>query len=234
MSTVAKASLTLIQPARSSERQQLADAILERDRRAALIQSKRAEITAAEEERYALYDRQREAEELAGRFVGMRRQMDRRDALLRGETPPAEDEADKARAALAAVNDALAQSHEAERVLKTDLAVLETAHEQSFYDVKNKADAVIISEKEGAPASVVATYFRLKEQVRMLERAIREALNVGSIGSRSLMFEVNTSALPGLPPCPWQAARDRLASDPDARLPMPDDVFAEPPPRSAA
>jgi hypothetical protein len=218
VSAMAKASLTLIQPARSPERQQLADAILERDRRAALIQSKRAEIAAAEEGRYALYDRQREAEELAGRFAGMRREMDRRDALLRGETPPAEDEADKARAALAAVNDALAKSHEAERVLRTDLDVLEAAHEQSFYDVKEMADAVIISEKEGAPATV----------------AIREALNVGFIGSRSLMFEVNTSALPGLPPCPWQAARDRLASDPDARLPMPDDVFAEPPPRSAA
>ena len=227
-------ALTVIKPARSPERQRLADAILERDRRAALVQAKGAEITAAQEARYALYDRQREAEEVAGRFVGMRREIDRREALLRGETPPEQDEADMAQSALAAITAELARSHEAERVLKSDLDMLTAAHEQSANDAKEKADAVIISEKEGAPASVVATYFRLKEQVRMLERAIRGPLDAGLIGRPSLMYGVDLHTQRSLPPCPWQAARDRLASDPDTRLPMPEDVFAEPLPRSAA
>jgi hypothetical protein len=231
---MARAPLTLIRQTRSPERQQLADAILERDRRAALIEAKRAEISATEEARDSLYDRQREAKEVASRFVGMRREMDRRDALLRGETPPAEDEAEKARAAVEEVKAALAQSHEIERVLRTDLDMLRAAYEQSAYDVKTGADRVIASEKTGAPDAVIAAYYRAREQVRMLERAIQGALNVQPAGGQALMYSVDTWTRPSLPPCPWQAACDRLVSDPDARLPMPDDVFAEPPPRPAA
>ncbi len=69
----------------------------------------------------------------------------------------------------------------------------------------------------------------------MLDRAIGGALNVWLPGGGTSM--AGHSVVRGqdpLPPCPWQAARDRLASDPDACLPLPEDVFAEPLPRSAA
>jgi chromosome segregation ATPase len=230
---MAKASLTLIQPARSPERQRLADAILERDRRAKLVEAKRAEITAEQERRYALWTQQSEAQERLRGVAGQWSEIERREALLRGETPPAQDTADVFRAELAKVEAELEQSKQAEAVLAGDAHLLESAHSMSAYEVQEAVGAVILS--EAAPAAVVAEYNRLTEQVRMLDRAIQGALNVSFVGGGSSMASHHVvRGLPALPPCPWQAARDRLASDPDARLPMPEDIFAEPPPRSAA
>src|SRR5438067_289036 len=95
---------------RTPERRALADAVFERDRRAVLVEAKRAEIAATEKARTAIYSRQAEAEEHAARFKGMLRESDRRDALLRGETPPAMDGAAEAKAAVAALDAELMKS----------------------------------------------------------------------------------------------------------------------------
>ncbi|MDF2600347.1 MAG: hypothetical protein K0Q54_3170 [Methylobacterium brachiatum] len=231
---MAKAALTLIQPARSPERQRLADVILERDRRLALVESKRADKDSMMEQYQPLWSRRFALEDdLKGTHHRRTNETERLQALLSGETPPEVDPVEAMQAELAKVNAEVQRLRDQEATLDTDLLLLEGAHRMSVETVKEAVGAVIVS--EAAPAAVVAEYHRLKERVRMLGRAIDGALDVRfANGGSSMMSHHVVRGLPDLPPCPWQAARDRLASDPDARLPMPEDVFAEPPPRSAA
>ena len=231
---MARAPLTLIRQTRSPERQQLADAILERDRRAALVEAKRAEKADLNEQYLPLWSRRYTLED--DLKLTRHRQVnetERLQALLNGENPPAVTPVEAMQAELAKVNAEVERLREQEAILDTDLLLLEGACRMSVETVKEAVGAVIVS--ESAPAAVVAEYHRLSEQVRMLDRAIREALDVRSwTGPSSMASHHVVRGSPALPSCPWQAARDRLASDPDARLPMPEDVFAEPPPRSAA
>ena len=232
---MARASLALIQPARTPERQRLADAILERDRRAALVEAKRAEKAGLMEQyrplwssRFALED------DLKGVHHRRVSETERLQALLNGEAPPKVDPVEAMEAELAKVNVEVERLREQEAILDTDLLLLEGAHRMSVETVKDAVGAVIVS--EAASAAAVSEYNRLRERVMMLDRAIQGALDVRGWSGPSSMaaHHVVRNQTPALPPCPWQTARDRLASDPDARLPMPDDVFADPPPRSAA
>ncbi|MGN8092266.1 hypothetical protein [Methylobacterium sp. 22177] len=221
-----KAALTLIPPARTPERQRLADAITERDRRLALVAAKRAEIEAADKARWPLYGRQEDLEEELRNLGGLASQNDRRDALLRGESFAGTGRAAEARAELAAVNDEIAASKKAAAELETDLQLLETPCALSQMAVDDAIKAVL--EADPTRAAIIEELLRLQPRVTMLRRAANATFGLWDPGAG--YSPSSSTALP----CPWQAARDRLASDPDARLPMPDDVFAEPPPRSAA
>ncbi|MBP2497799.1 chromosome segregation ATPase [Methylobacterium sp. PvP062] len=221
-----KAALTLIPPARTPERQRLADAITERDRRLALVAAKRAEIKATDEARYPLYTRQGDLEQEIRDLGGNRNESARRDALLRGESFTSSNRLDEARAELAAVNDQITASKKAGAELQTDLQLLEMPCTISQMDVEDAIKAVLNADE--TRAAVIDELLDLQHRVTMLRRAANATFGLWDPGAG--YSPSSTTALP----CPWQAARDRLASDPDARLPMPEDVFAEPPPRSAA
>lgn len=221
-----KAVLTLIPPARTPERQRLADAITERDRRLALVAAKRAEIKATDEARYPLYSRQSDLEEEIRNLGGLASQNDRRDALLRGESFAGTGRAAEARAELAAVNDEITASKKVSAELQTDLQLLETPCMLSQMAVDDAIKAVLNADP--TRAAVIAELLDLQHRVTMLRRAANATYGLWDPGAG--YSPSSSTALP----CPWQVVRDRLASDPDARLPMPEDVFAEPPPRSAA
>lgn len=223
---MAKASLALIPPARTPERQRLADAIAERDRRLALVAAKRAEIEALNEPRYALWGQRDDLESEVRRLQsGRTNDAARREALLRGEEIPPENDIDAVRAKLADVNDELARSAKAEAELKNDIHLLSTACDMSDGDVAGAVKAVLLADP--ARSALIAELERLMPRVTQLRRA---AWN--TFGSDIADRYNPADAVRG--PCPWQTASDRLASDPDARLPMPEDVFAEPQTRPAA
>lgn len=223
---MAKASLSLVQAARTPERQRLADAIAERDRRLALVAAKRAEIEAADKARWPLYTRQSELEDEIRDLGGLRSEAVRRDALLRGESFAGSDRVAEARAELAAVNDKITASKMAGAELETDLQLLNTPCQISSMDVDDAIKAVLNADP--TRAAIIAELLRLQHQVTMLRRAANATYGLWDPGAG--YSPSSTTATP----CPWEAVRGRLASDPDARLPMPEDVFAEPPPRSAA
>ena len=223
---MAKAALTLIQPARTPERQRLADVIAERDRREALVEAKRAEIRIANEARYPLYTRQEGLEEEIRNLGGNRSEAARRDALLRGESFTESNRLAEARAELTAVNDEIAASREAVAELETDLQLLSMPCEISRMDVGEAVKAVL--DADPTRAAVIAELLRLQPQVAMLRRAANATFGLWDPGAGYSPSGVHAA------PCPWQTARDRLASDPDARLPLPEDVFAEPMTRPAA
>ena len=230
---MAKASLTLIPPARTPERQKLADAILERDRRAALVQVKGAEKAAHMNLYQPLWSRRFALEDDLKHRRAPPSDTARLDALLSGETPPEAAPLEAMQAELEKVNAEVGRLREQERVIDSDLRLLESAHSMAADTVREAAGAVIVAEP--ATAAAVAEYAKLKTQLRMLDRAIDGALTVRfPSGGNSMVDHHVVRGLPTLPPCPWQSARDRLSSDPDARLPMPEDVFAEPSPRPAA
>lgn len=218
---MAKAALTLIPPTRTPERQRLADAITERDRRLALVAAKRAEIEAADKARWPLVARQGDLEEEIRSLGNLRSEADRRDALLRGESFAGTGRATEARAELAAVNDEITASKKLVAELQTDLQLLETPCTISQMDVDDAIKAVLSADE--TRAAVIAELLELQHRVTMLRRAANTTYGLWDPGAG--YSPSRTTAMP----CPWQAARDRLASDPDARLPMPDDVFAEPP-----
>lgn len=223
---MAKAALTLIQPARTPERQRLADAIAERDRREALVAAKRAEIKAADEARYPLYTRQEGLEEEIRNLGGNRSESARRDALLRGESFTESNRLAEASAELAAVNDELAASKAAVAELETDLQLLSMPCEMSRMDVGEAIKAVLGADP--TREAVIAEVLELQRRVTMLRRAVNATYGLWDPGAGYSPSSVHAA------PCPWQTARDRLATDPDARLPMPEDVFAEPITRPAA
>ncbi|MCJ2023666.1 hypothetical protein [Methylobacterium sp. J-067] len=231
---MAKASLSLISPARTPERQRLADAILERDRRAALVQARSAEKAALMEQYQPLWSRRYALEDdLKLSHHRRTNDVERLHALLNGEEPPTADPVEAMQAELAKVNAEVERLREQEAIIDTDLRLLESAHSMAADTVREAAGAVIVAEP--AASAAVAEYAKLTTRVRMLDRAIEGALNVRFPGGGTSMAEHHVvRGLPTLPPCPWQAARDRLGSDPDALLPMPEDVFAEAPSRSAA
>lgn len=220
-----KAALTLISSARTPERQRLADAILERDRRAALVEAKRAEIKVLEDRRWSIWARRDELEATVTRLKAGHSEAERRDALLRGETLQAGEDIDAVRAQLAEVNDELTSSAKAEAELLNDIQLLDMpcALARSAVD-----DAIVaVLHADPTRAAVIEELSRLMPRVTQLRRAARNTFG-SDIGDRYSPAD----SVRG--PCAWETARDRLASDPDARLPMPDDVFAEPPPRPAA
>lgn len=225
---MAKASLTLISPARTPERQKLADAILERDRRAALVQTKSAEKADLMRQYEPIRSRQFALEDDL-KLTRQRTSSDteRLHALLSGESLPEVTSVEAARAELETVTAEVERLRQQQVVIDSDLRLLENAHSMAVGWVQDAAASVVAIEP--ATAAVVAEYAKVKTQMRMLDRAIDGALTVWLPGQAKTMADHYVARGSGpLPPCPWQAARDRLASDPDARLPMPEDVFAEP------
>jgi chromosome segregation ATPase len=224
---MAKASLTLIQPARTPERQRLADAIVERDRRAALVEAKRAEIKEVEERRWSIWSRRDELEGTVRRLeAGHNNEAARRDALLRGECLDSQEDVEAVRTQLAEVNAELVQSQKAEAELLNDIQLLETPCLMARLEVEEAIRGVM--DADPVRAALIDELLRLQPRVTMLRRAANAAFGLSDPGAGYSPSSTNAA------PCPWEAAKARLASDPDARLPMPDEVFAEPPPRSAA
>jgi chromosome segregation ATPase len=225
---MAKASLTLISTARTPERQKLADAILERDRRAALVQAKSVEKADLTRQYEPIRSRQFSLEDDL-KFTRQRTSSDteRLHALLSGESLPEVTSVEAMRAELEAVTAEVERLRQQQVVIDSDLRLLENAHSMALGWVQDAAAAVVAVEP--ATAAVVAEYAKVKTQLRMLDRAIDGALTVWLPGQAKTMTDHHVARGFGpLPPCPWQAARDCLASDPDARHPMPEDVFAEP------
>lgn len=223
---MARAALTLIQPARSPERQRLADAILERDRRAVLVEAKRAEVKVLEERRWSIWNRRDTLEGDLRRAEAGMGEVARREALLRGEVVGDQGMAETLRAELAEVNAELVQSQKTEAALLADIQLLDMPCMMARMEVTEAIEAVL--QADPVRAALLDELQRLQPRVTMLRRAANATFG---------MFDPGNGYLPGSvtpAPCPWQAAKDQLASDPDAQLPMPEDVFAEPPSRSAA
>lgn len=223
---MAKAALTLIPPARTPERQRLADAIAERDRRDALVEARRAEIKAIEERRWSIWSRRDELEETVRRLETGHSEAERRDALLRGETLAPDQDIDAVRAQLAAVNDELTGSKKNEAELLNDIQLLNMPRDLARSDVDSAIEAVLLADP--VRAALIEELQRLEPRVTRLRQAVGN-----TFGLWSVVDEYKPGAVLAAP-CPWQAVRNRLASDPDARLPMPNDVFAESQTRPAA
>ena len=227
-------ALTLIRPARTPERQRLADAILERDRRAALVEAKRAEKDGLMEQYRPLWSR-RYALEDDLKLAHHRRvnETERLQALLNGEAPAEVNPVEAMQFELAKVNTEVDRLREQEAILDSDLQLLEGALSMSVGTVSDAVGTVILADP--VPAAAAAEYHRLKVQLAMVERAIQGPLNVYDPSAGYSM--AGHSVVRGgssLPDCPWQGARDRLSRDPDAPLPTLQEVFADPVPRSAA
>ncbi|MHC2108334.1 hypothetical protein [Methylobacterium sp. CM6246] len=226
-------ALTLISPARTPERQRLADAILERDRRAALVEAKRAEKDSVMEQYQPLWSRRFALEDdLKGTHHRRVNETERLQSLLSGEAPPAVDPIEVMQAELAKVNAEVERLREQEATLDSDLQLLEGAHRMSVSAVADAVGTVILADP--TPAAVAAEYRRLKVQLAMLDRAIQGPLNVYDPSTGYSMAGHSIARGFSLPDCPWQAARDRLSRDPDAQLPTLQEVLADPVPRSAA
>ena len=112
------------------------------------------------------------------------------------------------------------------KLILNDIQLLDTPCLMARLAVEDAVTAVMQADPAGA--ALLDELVRLQPRVTMLRQA------VGNTFGQWDAVDKHTIAAGAPPLCPWKAARDRLASDPDARLPMPDDVFAEPPPRSAA
>ncbi|MGH1571387.1 hypothetical protein ACRAWG_12660 [Methylobacterium sp. P31] len=199
---------------------------MERDRRAALVEAKRAEIKELEERRWSIWSRRDELEDTVRRLGAGHSEAARRDALMRGERLENRDDAEVARAELAEVNAELVRSQKAEAELLNDIQLLETPCFIARMEVEEAITAVM--QADPVRAALIDELLRLQPRVTMLRRAANAAFGLSDPGAGYSPSSTNAA------PCPWEAAKARLASDPDARLPMPEDVFAEPPPRSAA
>lgn len=215
-----------MKPARTPERQRLADAIIERDRRHALLQAKRAEHAAEEERRWPLYQRRDELETQLRRTGGLSGEADRREALLRGDAPPERGISDVLRAEITEIDAELARSQKAEAELLNDIQLLDTPCLMARLEVEEAIRAVM--QADPVRAALLDELLRLQPRVAMLRRAANAAFGLSDPGAGYAPSSINAT------PCPWQAARDRLVADPDAPLPTLDDVFAASPPRSAA
>ena len=223
---MAKASLTLIQPARSPERQRLADAIAERDRREALVKAKRDEKLNASRSRDALWGRQADLQGQLNRLERGADLVERREALLRGETIAVAEDPAIVRQQLADLENEKARSDKAIAEIDTDLQLLEMPCLLARMEVDEATSAVLGIDP--SRAAILAELKRLQPLVYQLRRAANGAFRADDV---EYGFSPSEAARA---PCLWQTARDRLASDPDARLPMPEDVFAEPMTRPAA
>jgi len=119
---MAKPSLSLIAPARTPERQRLADAILERDRRAALVQARSSEKAALMERYQPLWSRRFALEDdLKFKRPVQPYDSERLHTLLSGETPPKATPIEAMRAELEKVNAEVARLREQEGVIDNDL-----------------------------------------------------------------------------------------------------------------
>lgn len=220
----ARASLASVPPSRTPERQRLADAIAERDRRLGLLAAKRAEMEAAEHRKYPLWTRRTELETALQDALGFGGENERVNALLRGETLRRNDEASHIRAELAQIEDALQAIRNEVTALEGDVKLLESTVHYAKLEVSAARDAVIRTDP--VVPLVVAEFKAAKARAAALARAIEGTLNVlDPVTGPSLRFVMSEPMVRVVPPpCPWHEAKERLLSDPDAVLPMPDQI----------
>lgn len=223
---MAKASLSLVQPARSPERQRLADAIAEQDRREALVKAKRDEKLNASRARDTLWSRQADLQGQLDRLERGADLVERREALLRGETIAVAEDPAIVQQQLADLESEKARSDKAIADIDTDLQLLDMPCLLARMEVDEAIAAVL--QVDPSRAAIMEELARLQPLVFQLRRAANGAFRANDV---EYSFSPSEAARE---PCPWDIASKRLASDPDARLPMPEDVFAEPMTRPAA
>ncbi len=164
-----KPSLAVVPSARTPERQALADAILERDRRAALVQAKSAEKADLTRQYEPIRSRQFALEDDL-KFARQRTTSDieRLHALLSGESLPEVTSVEAMRAELETVTAEVERLRQQQVVIDSDLRLLENAHSMAVGWVQDAAATVVAVEP--ATAAVVAEYAKVKTQLRMLDR----------------------------------------------------------------
>ena len=215
------------EPTRTPERQALADAIVERDRRDGILTARRKIVadlrereTEANTAYYGAFDelssKKRDAEA---------RQRVRTEYLLNGEEPPTETPIEELQVTVQRLDDERAKLRAELKQAEADVAALEQRTSWAGMTVNDCVTKVIHTDP--ATLAVANALGEARERFLQLQRALGNALNVQRPGDgppdymRALHFPTNASALP---PCPWAGAIARLQHDPDAVIPMPDAV----------
>ena len=205
-----KLSLAAVPATRTLERQALADAILERDRRLKLIADKKAELQAESERGYSGYGRRDELEEQLRGASGAQGEVARRDALLRGEKPDDADQAEHLRAEIAAIDAKRDASRAAQAALKSDVALLEGTLTLADWQVERARRAVI--DADPATTALVVALKAAETRTRLL----RMVLSTLAVSATETPFPSPAQA--------WSGLYDRLARDPDAVIPALDEI----------
>lgn len=207
--------------ARTPERAALAKAIEDRDYVAVLVAERKALAQQIEEARYPLYREEEALEERRKRLPKDDR--DRLAALLARDDPDAGDERKQVEAALADVKQKQSESWEAQRRAEADIRLLEEDHAARVRDVANAADCVIRADP--CVPVVMAEFEMVAKRAAILRRACGSALNRTPPGGGYLPQALLAGKVfPPDEPCAWEQAATRLLNDPDAILPMPEDV----------
>lgn len=208
-------------PARSPERQALADAILARDHVAVVLAERRALVQQIEDSRSPLYTREREIEEQVQRLPKDER--DRLMALLVRDDPDRSSEREACERELAEVREQLKAAWSQQHRAQADVQLLEEDYAARLHDIERAAGAVV--RVDPAVSAVMAEYEAVAKRAAILRRACGSALNRSPPGGGYLpqsLLAGKTFQAEGL--CPWEQAATRLLNDPDAVLPMPADV----------
>lgn len=208
-------------PSRTPERQALADAIAARDHVAILIEERRAVAREIEESRLPLYERERELERQLLSLPAD--EGDRLHALLNRQDPDRLAERAACKREIAEVKEQEKASWDRQRRAEADIRLLEEDHASRVRDIERAAGAVIRSDP--AVPAVMAEYESVAKRAAILRRACGSALNRsppnGGYLPQSLL--AGKTFVPEAP-CPWEQATAHLLNDPDAVLPMPEDV----------
>ena len=205
-----RTALAAVPAIRTPERQALADAILERDRRLKLIADKKAELQAESERGWSGYGRRDDLEEQLRSVGGTGDAVARRDALLRGEKPDDADQAEHLRTEIAALDAKREASRTAQAVLKSDVALLEGALSTANWQVERARRAVI--DTDPATAALVEAVREAVTRTRLLRMVLSEVV----VSVDDPLFPPVSQASSGL--------YDRLTRDADAAIPMPDEI----------
>lgn len=215
------------EPTRTPERQALADAIAERDRREGILKARgkiaddvRERESAANSAYYrALDEMNTQKRDLEGR------QRDRTYALLRGEEPDEQTPIDVLEASVQKLDDERQKIRAELRQAEADVEALEQHIRMARHTVETCVTHVIHTDP--ATLAVAKAFEEARERFHRLQRALGGALNVQNPGggppeyTRILHFPTNGRSVP---PCLWADAIARLPHDPDAVIPSPDAV----------
>lgn len=216
-----KPSLAIVPVARTPERQALAKAIEARDYVTVLIAERKALAQQIEDARYPLYRSEEALEERRKHLPKDDR--DRLAALLSRTDLVATEDREKIEAELAEVKKRQTENLDAQRRADADVRLLEEDHDARKRDVQAAVEAVV----RGDPCipAVMAEFETMAKRVAILRRACGGVLSPSPPGGGYLpqhLLAGKTFTPEG--PCLWEAAKNRLFYDPDAVLPMPEDV----------
>ena len=209
-------------PARSPERQALADAIAERARVASLVEARQALGAAFSERRRPWFAEQEEIEAQLERASGL--DSDRLSALLRGEEPGANTDKKTLERRHAELEGLINKSRDEERLHKADTELLQNNLGWCVAMVEQRIVDVI--QADASIPAVVSEINKLQRRVGILLSAIEGPLSKYHAGQRSPNLGRGIQCMPMAPsdPTPWDLAFRSLHNDADAVLPMPDAV----------